>query len=205
MTQQRKILPPVGAAQPLPTTYRGCRFRSRLEARWAVFFDHMGIGWQYEPQGYLIGGRPYLPDFLLECGTWVEVKGSEQELDKPLLRAAALQLPRMPATRERGPELLILGPIPVTPVDADGGEWAWLGLSPAGLPEFPDDPQLDVYGVRWTFGSFPKNRRPWSGDMEDDLDAISWLTPVADYFSCSMPAAYAAATSARFEHGERGR
>lgn len=36
MTQQRKILPPLGTARPLPTTYRGCRFRSRLEARWAV-------------------------------------------------------------------------------------------------------------------------------------------------------------------------
>ena len=26
--------------------------RSRLEARWAVFFDTAGIAWQYEPEGF---------------------------------------------------------------------------------------------------------------------------------------------------------
>jgi hypothetical protein len=205
MTQQRKIWPPIGAAQPLPTAYRGCRFRSRLEARWAVFFDHMGIGWQYEPQGYLIGGRPYLPDFLLECGTWVEVKGSEQELDKRLLRAAALQLPVMPPSRERGPKLLILGPIPLPPPNPDDGDWTWLGLDPADEPGFDNEPMLDVIGERWGFGLFPKNRRPWAEGVETDLDRIPWLTPILDSWSCSLPPAYAAAAGARFEHGERGR
>lgn len=62
--------------QAIETTYRGYRFRSRLEARWAVFFDALGVQWQYEPQGFLVGGTPYLPDFYLpEHGTWVEVKG----------------------------------------------------------------------------------------------------------------------------------
>jgi len=32
----------------IPTEYAGCTFRSRLEARWAVFFDAMRIEWQYE-------------------------------------------------------------------------------------------------------------------------------------------------------------
>lgn len=27
----------------IETSYAGCRFRSRLEARWAVFFDTLGI------------------------------------------------------------------------------------------------------------------------------------------------------------------
>ncbi len=39
----------------LPTKYAGITFRSRLEARWAVFFDTLGIEWEYEPQGYKIG------------------------------------------------------------------------------------------------------------------------------------------------------
>jgi hypothetical protein len=39
----------------LPTKYSGIVFRSRLEARWAVFFDTLGIEWEYEPQGYKIG------------------------------------------------------------------------------------------------------------------------------------------------------
>ena len=34
------------------TKYGGCYFRSRLEARWAVFFDHLGIEWLYEPEGF---------------------------------------------------------------------------------------------------------------------------------------------------------
>ena len=26
-----------------------CTTRAALAARWAVFFDHLGIGWEYEP------------------------------------------------------------------------------------------------------------------------------------------------------------
>lgn len=40
--------------QAIETSYKGCRFRSRLEARYAVFFDALGIEWQYEPQGFEI-------------------------------------------------------------------------------------------------------------------------------------------------------
>jgi hypothetical protein len=32
-----------------PTTYRGTEFRSRLEARWAAFFDLLAWRWEYEP------------------------------------------------------------------------------------------------------------------------------------------------------------
>jgi hypothetical protein len=38
--------------RPIETHYRGCRFRSRIEARWAVFFDALGIKWSYEPEGF---------------------------------------------------------------------------------------------------------------------------------------------------------
>lgn len=110
----------------IETRYAGCRFRSRLEARWAVFFDHLGVAWQYEPQGFVVRGQPYLPDFLLpECGTWVEVKGSEAELDRPLMRAAARQLPLKTPKLQRGPTLLILGPVPESP---EGGDLGWIGL-----------------------------------------------------------------------------
>jgi len=43
-----------GSLRPLETKYRGCRFRSRLEARWAVFFDALGIKWWYEPEGFAL-------------------------------------------------------------------------------------------------------------------------------------------------------
>lgn len=45
----------------IPTTYAGVRFRSRLEARWAAFFDLCGIKWEYEP--FDLDG--WAPDFLL--------------------------------------------------------------------------------------------------------------------------------------------
>lgn len=50
----------------IETQYKGYRFRSRLEARWAVFFDAMGLRWEYEPEGYDLGKEGwYLPDFLI--------------------------------------------------------------------------------------------------------------------------------------------
>lgn len=63
--------------QPIETEYKGYRFRSRLEARWAVFFDTAGIPWDYEPEGYeLSTGERYLPDFYLPNERlFVEIKG----------------------------------------------------------------------------------------------------------------------------------
>jgi len=52
--------------KPIETHYKGYRFRSRLEARWAVFFDVMEIEWDYEHEGYDLGPLGYyLPDFYL--------------------------------------------------------------------------------------------------------------------------------------------
>lgn len=61
----------------IETNYKGYKFRSRLEARWAVFFDTAGIAWEYEPEGYVLSdGRKYLPDFYLPNeNLFVEVKG----------------------------------------------------------------------------------------------------------------------------------
>lgn len=62
---------------PIPTAYGGYLFRSRLEARWAVFFDALRITWEYEHQGYRIGQVLYLPDFWLPTfngGCFCEVK-----------------------------------------------------------------------------------------------------------------------------------
>lgn len=62
--------------KPIETEYSGYRFRSRLEARWAIFFDTMGIEWEYEKEGYDLGnGTRYLPDFWLATyDAWLEVK-----------------------------------------------------------------------------------------------------------------------------------
>lgn len=76
----------------IDTEYKGYLFRSRLEARWAVFFDAMGIEWQYEFEGYVLeDGTKYLPDFYLpKFKKYVEVKPdilSEDELNKARLLA----------------------------------------------------------------------------------------------------------------------
>lgn len=69
-----------------PTWFNGVRFRSRLEAKWAAFFEMQGWRWEYEPME--LGG--YLPDFVVHPGQYtpcvaVEVKplrwdGSEHDL-----------------------------------------------------------------------------------------------------------------------------
>ena len=45
----------------IPTMYAGVQFRSRLEARWAAFFDLLDWKWEYEP----IDLNGYIPDFLV--------------------------------------------------------------------------------------------------------------------------------------------
>ena len=66
--------------KPKETHYKGYRFRSRLEARWAVFFDKCDIKYDYEPEGFeLSNGESYLPDFFLpEYNIFVEVKPSNK-------------------------------------------------------------------------------------------------------------------------------
>jgi hypothetical protein len=63
---------------PIETVYKGYRFRSRLEARWAVFFETCGKDWSYEPEGFDLGDLGYyLPDFLVQyknTPTWIEIK-----------------------------------------------------------------------------------------------------------------------------------
>lgn len=50
--------------KPIQTLYNGILFRSRLEARWAMYFDRLGVEWIYEHEGFDLGdGLYYLPDF----------------------------------------------------------------------------------------------------------------------------------------------
>src|ERR1035437_1152321 len=73
----------------IQTLYNGYLFRSRLEARWAVFFDACRVEYEYEPEGYDLGnGLKYLPDFLLHGvdgrasgDLYVEVKGNMDDYD----------------------------------------------------------------------------------------------------------------------------
>lgn len=59
------------------TEHAGQKFRSRLEARWSIVFDAMGIAWRYEPRWVQLSDGRYLPDFELAHGNtmaYLEIK-----------------------------------------------------------------------------------------------------------------------------------
>lgn len=107
----------------LNTKYAGCLFRSRLEARWAVYFNAAGVAWEYEPQGFEVTERlacstdtfPYLPDFWLpEQQLWVEVKGSltASEADRLINAAASLSVNAGDGCGiGKGHDLVVFGPL----------------------------------------------------------------------------------------------
>ena len=91
----------------IETMYNGYKFRSRLEARWAVFFDAAGIPYEYEQEGFeLSDGTRYLPDFYLPSYDWyVEVKPPREGAGEDLVRASKF-------VGEEVRVLLLLGNIP---------------------------------------------------------------------------------------------
>jgi len=75
----------------IETVYKGYRFRSRMEARWAVFFDEIGVVWEYEKEGYDFDGIHYLPDFWIhDWDCFVEVKGDPSGLEDGLEKCRLL-------------------------------------------------------------------------------------------------------------------
>ena len=78
----------------IPTIYKGVTFRSRLEARWAAYFDERSEPWEFEPEGYELPSGRYLPDFWLPkfqlrgCspGTYWEVKPTVDAIDEDKIR-----------------------------------------------------------------------------------------------------------------------
>lgn len=211
--------------QAIETRYAGCRFRSRLEARWAVFFDTLGVKWEYEPQGYHVGltgdgddgwpeqGRMYLPDFYLPTTqTWVEVKGDINTFDWQLMAEAVDWGCGLPGTANSSDTLrglLLLGPIPrlgqnrpAHPIlQHHKGGW----VSYAGF--VASAPHLKVITLHEDHFDSSWGRQ----------DEESWTNRVAQFWikdpvfknDCLRPidpvvTAYRAARSARFEHGEAG-
>ncbi|MGJ5822064.1 hypothetical protein ACSBQS_05425 [Serratia sp. H402Y] len=65
-----------------PTTYRGITYRSQTEARWAVFFDALGVTYHYEPEKIKLStGEIYIPDFYIDdFKAYFEVKPANDEI-----------------------------------------------------------------------------------------------------------------------------
>jgi len=170
----------------IDTTYKGYKFRSRLEARWGVYFDAIGVGWLYEPEGFILPRTgPYLPDFFIEdWGMWVEIKGTTP---KPL------EIQRCAEIAENSfPTILIAGnPWP--------GEYEiiFFQKSKTEIPlhgcEFYDDRK--VQGALWLcndVAAIPLDPKK----VNHERYPLPWE------FSGKLQKAFKKARAARFEHGE---
>jgi hypothetical protein len=234
----------------IPTRYAGCHFRSRLEARWAVFFDSLGIAWEYEPQGFeLVRGERYLPDFWLPLiEVWLEVKGGFSSIGVMQEVGPGEHVGPLLDAKWRAFHEAVNGP--------NGGYWKWfvastsegtidlgprLGTVPVATPGHPPrtttprtflvGPVPSLKDLRENYGIMLGPGSPHSGWLwcrcrscgEIDIGHAcmeSWMhcgAPAGhwdDYYRSHryridaedprIMAAYAAARSARFEHGERG-
>lgn len=192
----------------IETRYKQCRFRSRVEARWAVFFDALRLRWEYEPEGFELGdGTRYLPDFWLPdlvtsivgdgqryTGCWFEVKG-EPPTDKE--RRKALRL----AIESRYPVFIFGDSVP-RPLQYEQwmeGDYKEVRISGYGWFHLPDGRFED--GMAW-------GKCATCGQIE----IAWWAMPTACGHETTRPghdhpdilAAFAAARGARFEFGERG-
>ena len=168
----------MSTVRPIDTRYRGYRFRSRLEARYAVLFDALGLAYEYEREGYDLGWALdwYLPDFWLpglQC--FAEVK-PDVFTPEDFARAAAL-----------GTTLLL-----------DGMPEARLYHCTGQGHCCDTDYARYLGGHGWgavILDASVRKKRLWF-DFGEGLDA---------YALQAFHRAVDAARSARFEHGEHGR
>lgn len=179
----------------IETHYRGYRFRSRLEARWAVFFQTLGVRWEYEPEGFVLStGEYYLPDFrisLRDGPLWVEVKphGASTELFETFLGV------NQPG--DEPPETLgtVLHEIP-DPEDIANGD-------------FVDDDFSIFWDIHYQFctcnacGTIGFQYCGRSERIGCGCHTVE--NKIYTYDHPRILNAYAAARSARFEHRENGR
>jgi len=85
----------------IETEYRGYKFRSRLEAKWAAFFDALDWDWEYEPVEY----NGWFPDF--------SIRGEEGNVIlvevKPILSLTDGLKERLSKVKADGHEILVAG------------------------------------------------------------------------------------------------
>ena len=206
----------IGAIQ---TRYAGHLFRSRLEARWAVFFDALGIEWKYEHEGYEVDGHKYLPDFYLpKSNDWCEVKGDTNGLRNDFDKIGAILGPNspLPGFVEGASSLILLGDIPLVEDFSTAFHPALfrpkgVGTTSRGWSVFlsiksGESAVLMCLAESSYMGMFLG--LTVADDVLSNRDSDGWdVSPcvlrTAIRFR-SIQSAYAKARSARFEHGESG-
>jgi len=188
----------------IQTQYNGFLFRSRLEARWAVFFDACGVKYEYEPEGYDLGnGLMYLPDFLLHDvdgrdggDLYVEVKGQMNDDDAMKInRFAKLGMENPDRYGKSETAILVVGKIPdgndIEDIIQSIGDEAY-----SDYREWPNEFNFQTIDGDY-FGAYPGINH--EGKFELFGDDSSYLQ---DMDKVKTERAYRAARQARFEHGE---
>jgi hypothetical protein len=205
--------------QAIETVYKGYKFRSRLEARWAVFFDALKINWIYEAEGYQTkdGSDKYLPDFYFppytgkQGGLFAEVKGDPYEMQRDYQRYVRLLdcggvLPLFANSYYNKTDtygLILLGEIPFLekchaafhPIVQHGSglRKRWGSFDSYGFRVEPEG-ELSILNGLNTEHSLGVEPYKWS------MKAI--IAPTLGYRPYVIDA-YTAARHARFEHGKK--
>lgn len=188
----------------IETVYNGYRFRSRLEARWVVFFDTLGIRYEYEPEGYDLGEAGwYLPDFWLpDFQAWLEVKGVSPSVEEQEKCAALFQGSDYAALMGIGEPCY--GSLMLYCNDTNnsgGGEGWWKKCrwtkhsDDVRHPDFPDPTYIAV-----------AVHRPDTCLLDGNWESLKYIIPQVFLVEVHwlIWKAAEAARQARFEHGESG-
>lgn len=192
----------------IETEYKGYRFRSRLEARWAVFFDALGYRWEYEPEGYDLGSAGwYLPDFRLTmpCGhtQWIEVKKPGDNSDKAAAFDHILEkrhTETFGAVCVQGDPFDYFGPGSGHQICPNCGCIDGVQDDPAADDHWGDDLVLNTWCCHGRVRGSVVFRDVC--DCHDDYTRLhreSWREWAAEVNKAAL-----AARGARFEHGEKG-
>lgn len=192
------------APRPLETYYAGHLFRSRQEAKWAVFFRAMGLQWEYERQGFSVGTppKPYLPDFYLpELGLWVEVKPAKADVADPRgVRLWEDFAAEVGTDWDRDKTAMFLGPVP-DPAQVDE-------LGPPRPRDWYDAGIVILGDWRYAWCACPAGEHFDVAYEARGGRILCGCPRITDdrYRTGDHPrilAAYRAARAARFEHGQQ--
>lgn len=191
----------------IQTEYKGYFFRSRLEARWAVFFDACGIEYEYEPEGYDLGnGMTYLPDFLLhgvagrvDGDLYVEVKGQMTDIDaEKIKRFYDMGTDNPYVYGKSHTAILVVGNIP-SGADIDEILWYIEGEAYCANGNRPNNYNFETIDGDY-FAAYPGINHEGKFELfGDDNNYLCEMDRIA------TEKAYRIARQARFEHGERPR
>ena len=194
--------------KPIQTEYNGYLFRSRLEARWAVFFDACGVDYEYEPEGYkLDNDLLYLPDFLLHGvdgrdggDLFVEVKGKMTDRDAQKINCFVnMGFPDTEYVHKSETATLVVGAIPagddIDDVIREIGDRAYSSGNECWPYEFNFE---TIDGDH--FAAYPGINK--HGRFELFGDDSSYL---CDIDGIATEKAYRMARQARFEHSATSR